>query len=352
MFMDFEDTSQSTNNEVQPTEVNSDLVNGYDKLPECENGYLNVCHVDENTDAKMIRLEVDDTFEDWHEVDIIVNKYAKQNGFVAIKSRKDLDPIDKTIVRRCTYSCWKSGINKQKKVVNINLHRESVSNKTECSWEVSFYYGKIQQEIHLTKINNSHNHLCDPITIDLAPKNTRLSQSILDKIEHYTTNGHLNAGQQYDLLLKEFPQFHIKKKNLYNAIQKFRGVRIHDESDAATMFSYLIEQRNKDPDIVVTAQLEGPHNELTGLFWMTSKQRVESTQRVESINSVLKRHLDRGTLLKELVKVIESELDKEAEYNRTRDYYGSNVTIGLPSTYNTIFKDIDSILKDHLTPIT
>ena len=41
---------------------------------------------------------------------------------------------------------------------------------------------------------------------------------------------------------------------------------------------------------------------------------VESTQRVESINGVLKKHLDRGTLLKDLVKVIESELEKELQY--------------------------------------
>jgi hypothetical protein len=78
---------------------------------------------------------------------------------------------------------------------------------------------------------------------------------------------------------------------------------------------------------------------------------VESTQRVESINGVLKKHLDRGTLLNELVKVIKNELEKEAQYNRIRDYYGSNPLTGLPSTYNTIFKDIDSILKEHLASI-
>ncbi|RIB21289.1 hypothetical protein C2G38_2176968 [Gigaspora rosea] len=44
--------------------------------------------------------------------------------------------------------------------------------------------------------------------------------------------------------------------------------------------------------------------------------------------------------------------DKEAEYSRMRDYYESNVTIGLPSTYNTIFKDIDLVLKNYLMPIT
>ncbi|CAG8789063.1 43103_t:CDS:2 [Gigaspora margarita] len=56
---------------------------------------------------------------------------------------------------------------------------------------------------------------------------------------------------------------------------------------------------------------------------------IESTQRVESINSILKKHLDQGTLLKELV----------------------NPSTGLPSSYNTIFKDIDSALKEYLLPI-
>lgn len=482
-----------------------------------------------NTDTTETILSINGTFKDWDAVEIAVNTYAKQNGFVAIKSRKDLDAIDKTIVRRRVYSCWKAGTSNPKKVENISLHRESVSTKTNCPWQVAFYYGKNTAIIRLTKLDNNHNHQCDPVTIDLAPKNCRLPKAIFDKIEHYTTNGRLGAAQQYDLLTKEFPECYIKKKNLYNAIQKFRGVRIHDESDAAVMFSYLMKLREEDPNYIVIPRLEGPNNELTGLFWMTGQQRnelwpkyhdvviqdntaktnryemalclfvgidnnfktrvlaqaltkyetqadyswilrctleatdnlsplilftdsdpgmiaaiqvvypgtrhllciyhiienvkkkaksklhgemiksfiedfyhmrnsyneyqfearyndmltkyepcrsylekklypnrnswarysiakvftagIESTQRVESLNGVLKKHVNRGTLLKELVKEIENELDKESQYNRIKDYYGANPSTGLPSTYDTIFKDIDSVLKDFLAPI-
>ena len=66
---------------------------------------------------------------------------------------------------------------------------------------------------------------------------------------------------------------------------------------------------------------------------------------------MLKKHLDRGTSLKELIKVIESELEKELQYTRIKDYYGSNPSVGLPSTYNTIFKEIDHTLQAHLSPI-
>ncbi|RIB05497.1 hypothetical protein C2G38_2219505 [Gigaspora rosea] len=65
------------------------------------------------------------------------------------------------------------------------------------------------------------------------------------------------------------------------------------------------------------------------------------------MNGVLKKHLDQDTLLKELVTTIEQELKKKTSYNRIRNYYGS----GLPSIYNTIFKAIDSVLVDNLTPI-
>ncbi|PKY57778.1 hypothetical protein RhiirA4_429238 [Rhizophagus irregularis] len=78
---------------------------------------------------------------------------------------------------------------------------------------------------------------------------------------------------------------------------------------------------------------------------------IESTQRVESINGVIKKLVDRGTLLKELVTAIERELDKESHYTRINDFYGSNPSVGLPSTYNTIFKELDSVLQANLLAI-
>ncbi|CAB4443963.1 unnamed protein product [Rhizophagus irregularis] len=78
---------------------------------------------------------------------------------------------------------------------------------------------------------------------------------------------------------------------------------------------------------------------------------VESTQRVESINGIIKKLVDRGTLLKELVVSIERELDKESQYTRMNDYYGSNPSVGLPSIYKTIFKELDSVLQANLFAI-
>ncbi|RIB00935.1 hypothetical protein C2G38_2232372 [Gigaspora rosea] len=368
-----------------------------------------------------------DPFDNWDAVQCEVDIYSKQHDFVAIKLRKDLDAVDKTIIRHYDYTCWKSG----KRVNSITI----------------------------TNIVDEHNYLCNSKTIELAPKYLRFLQAILNRIENYTIVGQLSASQQYDLLAKKFSDQHIKKK-MYVAIGKFRGIRIHDKFDAATMLLYLMNQKDQDRDYVVIPRIEGNFNELTGIFWMNSEQLlvqaltkyetqadykwilyctlestnnlsptvlftngdpamsaavhisnlhgnmvidfisdfyhmrnssskenfelryndmitkykacrsylesklypcheswakymiakifiagVESTQRVESINGILKKHLNRGTLLKELVVAVEQELEKESFYTRIRDYYGSNPSSGFLSVYNTIFKDIDSMLK-------
>jgi len=76
----------------------------------------------------------------------------------------------------------------------------------------------------------------------------------------------LNIGQQYDLLVNEFSQHHIEKKCLYNVIQKYQDIWIHDESNAVVMFLYFLKQHDEDPDYIVIPRLERLSNKLTGLF--------------------------------------------------------------------------------------
>ncbi|GES84298.1 hypothetical protein RCL_jg6923.t1 [Rhizophagus clarus] len=101
---------------------------------------------DDNIYSDPSELHIDDLFQDWDMVQSKVNVYAKHYGFVANKVSKDLHPVDKSIVQRRDFKCWKSG------------------------------------KIRLT-------HQCDTKTIKLAPKNLHFPQSILDKIEYYTLNG-------------------------------------------------------------------------------------------------------------------------------------------------------------------
>ncbi|CAB4400469.1 unnamed protein product [Rhizophagus irregularis] len=188
-----------------PEEINNTLENQL-------SGYNESDTDGEIVNVNEVVLTIGDLFNDWESVQVIIDSYAKQNGFVVAKSRKDVDSIDKSIIRRCEYICWKSGTHQSKKVEDISLHRECSSYKTNCLWQASFYLGKKSNLIRLTKFVQEHNHQCDPKTIELAPKNLRLPQLIIDKIEHYTTNGNLGAEQQYKLLVQEFPSIILQRR--------------------------------------------------------------------------------------------------------------------------------------------
>ncbi|CAG8665774.1 5095_t:CDS:2, partial [Scutellospora calospora] len=93
-------------------------------------------HLSDYEDNVENHLSVGNLFNDWDYVQAIVDSFAKQNGFVANKNHKDLDPVDKSIVRQYTYNCWKAGTYQPKKVKDINLHYNSSLSKTNCKLEV------------------------------------------------------------------------------------------------------------------------------------------------------------------------------------------------------------------------
>uniref|UniRef100_U9SWE5 Uncharacterized protein n=1 Tax=Rhizophagus irregularis (strain DAOM 181602 / DAOM 197198 / MUCL 43194) TaxID=747089 RepID=U9SWE5_RHIID len=226
-------------------------------------------------------------------------KYQAQSSFQTTNMViiDDMNENIPTEFESITNGNYINDINVNKVILkDITLHRDATTTKTNCLWQASFYFGKRTATIHLSKFNNVHNHQCDPVTIELAFKNQCFPQAMLDKIEHYTVNGHLSAEQQYDLLLKEFPQ--------------------HQKLWA----KYIIGK-------IFTAE-------------------IKSTQWVESINGVLKKHLDQDTLLKELVKEVECELDKErAQIKQALLYQGSLITIDQISKPD-ILKDIIEHMYD------
>lgn len=76
---------------------------------------------------------------------------------------------------------------------------------------------------------------------------------------------------------------------------------------------------------------------------------THSTQRVESINRVIKLEANSGNSLCQLRAGIELRLKDEAKYARLQEFRNMNPTTGLPNVSNTIFKGIDDMCKKFLT---
>lgn len=76
---------------------------------------------------------------------------------------------------------------------------------------------------------------------------------------------------------------------------------------------------------------------------------THSTQRVESINRVIKLEANSGNSLCQLQIGIELRLKDEAKYASFQEFRNMNPTTGLPHVSGTIFKSVDDTCKKYLT---
>ena len=76
---------------------------------------------------------------------------------------------------------------------------------------------------------------------------------------------------------------------------------------------------------------------------------IQSTQRVESYNSLIKRSVKSSSTLLELDAHIQFLLDREEQFER-QEQTSENPTVGLPNVIGRYFKRIDVIIKKFLTP--
>ncbi|CAG8782222.1 8837_t:CDS:2, partial [Dentiscutata erythropus] len=76
---------------------------------------------------------------------------------------------------------------------------------------------------------------------------------------------------------------------------------------------------------------------------------MQSTQRVESMNSIIKNEVDTKTTLLNLCKTIQTKLDYEAQHQRFSEYRNTLFTQGLPSLQSVFFKSIQDEIEKYLT---
>ncbi|CAB4425154.1 unnamed protein product [Rhizophagus irregularis] len=84
-----------------------------------------------------------------------------------------------------------------------------------------------------------------------TPKYRRLSEEILERIEFYVTKGNMGSKQIYPLLVASFPDQYIHKRDLYNAIQKFKSLLTNQHGDAQNTINKLFELKDHEPSRLV-----------------------------------------------------------------------------------------------------
>ncbi|CAB4476260.1 unnamed protein product [Rhizophagus irregularis] len=296
-------------------------------------------------------------------------------------------------VKRRKYECTHSGNHVSKKIINLDNQRNRGSYQVNCPWHVNATKPKKENTIGITSVKLEHNHVMNPLIAEMAPKFRKFTSEMITDVEFYVKHSIFSTTQIYLLLRAKYPEHPILKKDLYNIIQKVKVERKEVvKNDSANFLHYLYGKKQQELEWFFEFRLSENDRRLTSLImilvyeifeskwkiliekyseiskylkrmleptkesWATCyineifNCEINSTQRVESLNHLLKAAVQKNFLLYQLANEIQNILDNEMKYERIikmRNILPRQTLDDVPSKF---FVGINEICKEFLIP--
>ena len=77
---------------------------------------------------------------------------------------------------------------------------------------------------------------------------------------------------------------------------------------------------------------------------------VQTTSRVEGYNNIIKRELSSSNTLCDLANVLDTQLEREVQWNRFFKYHTLSNCMGITSVSHDLFPEVDKLMSNYLTP--
>ncbi|CAG8782900.1 3460_t:CDS:2, partial [Racocetra persica] len=156
----------------------------------------------------------------------------------------------------------------------------------------------IDINVYRNKRSKRQGHELHPEQYKYSAKFRSIGREALNDIEFYTKNRNLSITIQRQLLRAKYPDATFLDADLANAIQHYKIKSKDFETNTSQLLSFLIERRS----------------------------------------------------LCELLKTLDSRLEKEAEWNRFFEYKTLLSCVGIASVSSEVLPAVDYILSEYLTP--
>ncbi|CAG8706177.1 17294_t:CDS:2, partial [Gigaspora rosea] len=222
-------------------------------------------------------------------------------------------------VRR--YACEHQGCNITKNKTSIvKNQRQTRSKRNGCRWQIRASCPKTTGILKINSLCLNHNDY--PIKDDtnkFATKYRTFSEEMLKNIKFWT------------------------KTDLSNAIQTFKRQN-YVECEAAVLLNHLFEQKAED-----TGKKE------RWALCHTSKiftAGMQSTQRVEDQNGIIKNSVNSSTTLINLVKYINKQIDRASTFVKYKNWIHSITGSTLIYASSEFSPEIDKWITSYLTPVS
>ncbi|CAG8673470.1 24933_t:CDS:2, partial [Gigaspora rosea] len=359
------DTLSAVENVVDSDSSELESEDVEDGISECSN------LEDEPNDSSLKDIYTGQTFTSFEVLEKYLKHYSMKKGFETkiIRAEKEND-----IFSRKTYKCRHGGKYLPKKKLDPTTNKKWESACIECGFVLNASYRKRLNLVFVNKFFDEHNHaLNDCKLLQLSPSLRKIPTHIRDEIRFYVQECHLGATVLKRILRNKFSDQEIYDRDLYNMISRFKA-DVQIKNDALTLYESLVKLQQENPDWYFKVDFKGTiisfpkyfgyhqikkYPEVQGYCyrvlystkecWTYAFMRrkfsanTHSTQRVESINRVIKLEANSGNSLCQLRAGIELRLKDEAKYARLQEFRNMNPTTGLPNISNTIFKGIDDM---------
>ncbi|CAG8628379.1 11336_t:CDS:1, partial [Racocetra persica] len=201
----------------------------------------------------LLELKVGLTFGSFKEFKAWIECFAKKEGF---SYRIRTSTIDGDIVRHAIYECSRSGTHQPLVTTDPTKRRNMSSQRTECSWHLNLTCPKTNNILKINSFKDEHNHVLTLTINEIASRFRRLIPKMLSDIKKYVLQDRMDSGSIYPLLKHDYPNQSIFKKDLYNAVYRFRTENNPGDSDASQMLQILMNWKESDPSWVVKLYLD------------------------------------------------------------------------------------------------
>ncbi|CAB4401768.1 unnamed protein product [Rhizophagus irregularis] len=283
-----------------------------------------------------------------------------------------------------------------------------------CTWHTNLAFPKKEKGVRINSVIGEHNHSMNPLVGEIAPKFRKLTEEMLEKIKFWTIHGKMGIPSQYNLLVASFSNKTINKKNLSNAIQKFKLQMTPSRNDACQVLNNLYLEKEKNPlwNLIVGAAIIEDETEAT-FSWILQELRdacsitlivlysdadptlisafeikwnellnkypicqpylthvlyscktswacyainqnfiagVQSSQCAEVSNKIIKEKLCRASHLSDVVKEVQAAFDNQSKRATITEFKIEIPIKGLPTILNEYFPNLNELLQDFLIP--
>jgi hypothetical protein len=108
---------------------------------------------------------------------------------------------------------------------------------------------------------------------EIAPRFRKLTKEMLADVEKYVVQGRMDSMSIYPLLKHDYPNQHIHKRDLYNAVYQFRQKHNPGDGDASHMLQMLMDWKDSEPLWIIKTRLDPISRRLVSLLWMSPIQK-------------------------------------------------------------------------------